>query len=547
MSRHQIDPSGSTGTETMLPRYSYPRSSLLELHTLPDEILSLIFSFALHLCDAQSEPLSTIYIPLDISHVCARWRRVALSCSSLWTRLVLYFPAIDKTQITRTLAWLTRSKQQPIEISLDFRCCEWWESDEADTEEEEEHPVTAEMMERVLDLLIPHIERWKTFEVLTDTWEPIHTFLRITRHFHENQNRTEEALAPQLQSLALSRCNAYLVEKGASFYPDHPSLKDPIPLFGGPKLREVSLTGVHVDWTRSGCLRNLHHLELKYHSADVMPSLEEFEGMLEACPELKRLTVLGWGPMFQSDDGTSKGSTSEERSQSKRVITLTSLKDLSYGFVDVDYAVEFLSLFSLPSLRKLELQDLTASLNFGVDGPLDSAPIIDRLILNQRLRVLLNQIECLKLEGLRASKQAFTRFLRAFTSLRKICLSDADPPLMSALHPGAGRKVLPAPIVVEGRERRRSYFASGTCPQLADMVCRRVDYKSLSEVVSARCQEGSGVKRLETLEIDSSGDECEEEGSGSSRTFTKEDHEVLVKTGVGLIVHGKDPDREARV
>ncbi|KAL0062367.1 hypothetical protein AAF712_010778 [Marasmius tenuissimus] len=515
---------------------------------LPDEILSMIFTAAFYLCD---DPLSAISIPLTLSHVCARWRKISISTSILWTRLVLFFPAVDSAQTERTTAWLARSKLQPLEILLDFRVSDWWEHDEP----EENHPFTVESLELVLKILLRHLSQWKTFEMLTDTWEPIHAFL-----CHINTNVGGVVKAPLLQSVALSRCNEYFVTKGASFQPD--DLKEPVALFGGDsaeldRLRDVSLTGVHVDWTRS-CLRNLHDLSLKFHSADVMPSLPEFESMLSACPKLEGLTVLGWGPVLQDDsDGTHKTKTGSGCPQeSKPVLHLPSLKSFSYGFVDSNYAIQFLGLLSMPSLHSFELQDLAASMSLSVHAPLDSTPLIEWLILSHQCHsspgpshhIPLGQIECLELEGLRSSKEMFARFLRAFASLKKICLSNADRNLMSALHPGERDRddLLPGAVVIEGRERRRSSFASTSltplCPQLADMVCRRVDYKSLSEIVSARCQEGSGVQPLQTLEIDSSGDEFEDEGS--SHTLTNEDHELLVKSGVDLVVHGRG---EARV
>ncbi|KAK1225813.1 hypothetical protein PQX77_011224 [Marasmius sp. AFHP31] len=504
----------------------------------------MIFTAALHLCD---DPLSAIYVPLALSHVCARWRKISISTSSLWNRLVLFYPAVDSAQIERTMTWLTRSKLQPLEILLDFRVPDWWEHDEL---EENDHPFTVEMLEIVLKILLRHVGQWKTFEMLTDTWEPMHAFL-----CHINTGNVGGAVkAPLLQSVALSRCNAYFVTKGASFQPA--DLKEPVVLFGGDsaeleRLRDVSLTGVHVDWTRS-CLRNLHDLSLRFHSADVMPSLPEFESMLSACPELEGLTILGWGPVLHDDsDGLHKAKTGSGPRESKPVLHLPSLKSLSYGFVDANYAIQFMGLLSMPSLHSLELQDLAASMSLNLDAPLDSTPLIEWLIVCHQCHSLsgpshhipLGQIERLELEGLRSSKETFTRFLRAFASLKKICLSNADKNLMSALHPGKRDRddLLPGPVVIEGRERRRSSFASTSltplCPQLADMVCRRVDYKSLSEIVSARCQEGSGVQPLQTLEIDSSGDEFEDEGS--SHTLTNEDHELLVQSGVDLVVHGR--------
>ena len=114
-------------------------------------------------------------------------------------------------------------------------------------------------MEAVIRLLLPHVTRWQRFELLTDTWAPIFTFLWYTR-------RVESA--PMLRSIALSRGNTYFAAEGQGFEPA--TLKQPVPLFGDialDNLREVSFAGVHVDWSKSA-LRNLVAFELKYHARD---------------------------------------------------------------------------------------------------------------------------------------------------------------------------------------------------------------------------------------------------------------------------------------
>ncbi|KAJ2913425.1 hypothetical protein MD484_g6989, partial [Candolleomyces efflorescens] len=58
----------------------------LGLGTLPSELLSEIF---LHCVDGGMAELNTIFIPLLLSHVCARWRKAALATPRLWSRLFL--------------------------------------------------------------------------------------------------------------------------------------------------------------------------------------------------------------------------------------------------------------------------------------------------------------------------------------------------------------------------------------------------------------------------------------------------------------------------
>ncbi|KAF9258760.1 hypothetical protein L218DRAFT_876384, partial [Marasmius fiardii PR-910] len=219
------------------------------IYKLPREVLSEIFSIATHQSD---DPVSAISVPLTISHVCSHWRKISLSTGRLWSRLVLFYPAVDCDQVARTISWLNRSKSYPLEILLDLRYPKWdWPASE------DRHPFTDEMLQTVLTILLLHIHRWKTFEMLTDTWRPIHGFLKRIRD-------APNLRAPMLQRLELSRCNAYFVRRGEAFQPCE--LKDPIPLFStgleAEGLRDVSLVGVHVDWTKSRCFRHLLDLTL---------------------------------------------------------------------------------------------------------------------------------------------------------------------------------------------------------------------------------------------------------------------------------------------
>src|SRR6202044_3395665 len=167
---------------------------------------------------------------------------------------------------------------------------------------------------------------------------------------------------PMLESLSLSRCNVYFAASGEIFRPA--ALKQPIPLFGGgeglKRLQKVVLAGVHVDWSNSGLL-DLVELELKYHAMDVMPSLSQFVTILTGCPDLERLVILGWGPRFET---VSKKVVVHKSSVGNlhRSIRLPRLKHFVLGFLDVEYAIELMSLFCLPELEILTLEDISATL-----------------------------------------------------------------------------------------------------------------------------------------------------------------------------------------
>ena len=452
-------------------------------HNLPSELLSYIFSIATDCCEERYEAILT---PITMSHVCSRWREVAISAGGLWTKFSLTFPTY-RGQLSRTMTWLSRSRTYPIDILLDFRDPLWdWD--------EHSHVFHWQDMESIVRLFLTHVKRWHHFELLTDTWAPIFTFLWYTRGVES---------APLLRSISLSRCNAYFASKGEIFQPVE--LKEPIPLFGGltlNKLRDVSLSGVHVDWARSS-LRDLTKLELRYLASDVIPSKDEFIDILAGCSDLRHLSITGWGPRF--DKVPIPGSTSgnedvpKESRRTIQPIQLRHLLSFSLGFVDVNYALKLLSLFSFPSIETLALEDVSFSLN-----PFerqDATPILDWLApihessdsskrLSHTRHGFLGSIISLQLHGIHSNESAFSNFFLALPSLQHLGVTGIPDNALHALAPH------PSSETTSHRY---------PCPALRKLDCRNVDCTILVDVVRSRGQ-AIGVSPLDAVSFDSSSD-----------------------------------------
>jgi hypothetical protein len=331
--------------------------------------------------------------------------------------------------------------------------------------------------------LLAHVKRWRQFELLADTWEPIFFFLQNTRHVEA---------APFLRSLSLSRCNAYFASKKAIFQPVQ--LQDPIPLFGGlalESLRDVSLVGVHVDWTRSS-LRNLTSLEFKYHASGVMPSLDQFLDILSRSLELHRLSIIGWGPQFEKL--ANEGNTPDIRdvaTDARRIIQLPYLVQFSFGFVDVNYAVKVLSLFEFPSIQDLTLEDVSFTLN-----PMeyqDATPVLDWLTPSADAStamprtvcgIPLNGILSVQLYSIHASNAAFSRLFSALPNIQILGLFNVDDFTLRVLHPSSD-PCIPPP-----------------CPNLRELECVNVDPTTLVDVVRSRAMIDS-ILPLKSIFFDS--------------------------------------------
>ncbi|KAF8959876.1 hypothetical protein BDZ97DRAFT_1922664 [Flammula alnicola] len=290
----------------MFRRRSSTTRTAATVHTLPDELLLHIFSTIAN--DPTTNPV-TISI---ITHVCTHWRQIAIADGSLWTRIILTFPIYPR-HISFVVACLARSANYPLNILLDFR-----------------HGA--------------NITSFTGPRSALATIRPPDGHL--VAHFYVSVVHAARRISADVGNALPFTLQFILAARGQIFQPV--SLRQPIQLFGGialQRLRSVSLIGVHIDWKQPS-LRNLTHLELKYQASDVMPTLEQFESIFNACP-LLRLAIYGWGPIFPS--------TPLQRAR----LCLPNLATFSFGFLDVPYSLRLLSLLSFPSLKELVLEDVS--------------------------------------------------------------------------------------------------------------------------------------------------------------------------------------------
>lgn len=224
-------------------------------------------------------------------------------------------------------------------------------------------PFTTEHVQTVCSLLLPHLSRWRSLNILTDTWKPMQTAL---------QSINPSILrfgAPQLESLTLMRCNDFV-----SFFPEFEpkSLKDPSFLSNTsgsssphspnilPRLRYLSLRGVHVDWSSLGSALSssktgLYSLELCSHCADVRPSLSELHHILSCNPRLRNLVISGSGPSFPTDIDEVVDIIHHEFDG----VLLPNLSTFTLGYRSGLEGQTVLQLVKAPTLKTLVLEEAT--------------------------------------------------------------------------------------------------------------------------------------------------------------------------------------------
>ncbi|KAK0474620.1 hypothetical protein IW261DRAFT_547801 [Armillaria novae-zelandiae] len=263
-------------------------------------------------------------------------------------------------------------------------------------------------------------------------------------------------------------------------------------------LKEVALVGVHVDWVGSSGLRILLDLELKYHASDIMPTFQEFRTILEGCPDLKHLSIMGWGPRFD-DSAVSNSSVT-------LVIRLPNLIRFSLGFVDTEYAIQLLEHMALPVLTELALEDVSRSLSLCDAKNLPDAKILLDWSTGDHNATPCSKLLTLELHGIRCyDRDALRRFLCVFPAAGKMYLSVADVVLLEALKPDALRP----------------------CPALEELHCRGVDFPKLSELVGIRAS-SLNVSSLRKVRVDLFGDEVD--GEQESLTIKRANVELSLDT-----------------
>ncbi|KAF5370927.1 hypothetical protein D9615_009817 [Tricholomella constricta] len=356
---------------------------LSPIQRLPVELLSYIFALGTHNVvnddDASCPPFNaeTIKTPLILSRVNHHWRNVARNTPSLWTSICVTAELVDdgdgldppknrpQLNANHLTTYLSLSRNYPLDILVDARDQDWDFSEpeipsdyECDTYTP---PFSSSHMKTAISHLLPHLSRWRCVSILTDSWAPMYVALQQIQPYITTLG------APRLESLTLMRCNDF-VSYSNTFQPQN--MKDPAFLYLSegstrpqnilPRLRHLTLRGVHVDWASLSTIlshsqRTLDTLELSSHSLDVRPTLPEFRQLLSTCPRLTKLVVSGSGPGVSEDVDEGNSIVNE----SLHPVPLPCLREISLGYRSIIDGLTVLELLDAPNAKVLTLEDAT--------------------------------------------------------------------------------------------------------------------------------------------------------------------------------------------
>ncbi|OAX38608.1 hypothetical protein K503DRAFT_866034 [Rhizopogon vinicolor AM-OR11-026] len=459
------------------------------INVLPVEILSYIFTLATHSTLSSTSDFKQRYqvpfspdsvtMPTVLASVHRHWRHIALSTSTLWSSLVMSLEQVVHVKVgsdvgdeytprhttfldvQRLAAHIARSQNSPVDILIDTRDPDW--DFEDDGEECPNHGAPpspfAAFIPQILDLLFPQMYRWRSLTILSDTWAP----LRVALECLSVPTVTKGSGAPHLETLMLMRCNEFLGHSDI-FTPSSQSIIGGIPfaaLMGDPnrdvpaqykplpKLRNITLVGVHLNWTDfcqytlgaaldqplsrvSGCIQSL---ELSQHCREVRATCDEFSRILKACPLLRRLVIRVSGPRF--DKGI--------RQNDRLPVSLPMLEEIHVGYTHVEDAAMMLSQINAPNLVTLSIEDANPMaspddedagplVTYCATGLLDLCDVLPEVPSNLVIKPPFPQLERLSLNGVNACIYPFSLLMATLPKLRHLSLR-RSPNALEALLP----------------------------------------------------------------------------------------------------------------
>lgn len=267
-----------------------------------------------------------------VSHVCSRWRNLVLDTPSFWSKLnFAEGPPYERSRI-----WIERAKDIPLDLKIDCRVDDFdpvVSEEEIDGEPILVPEIDKEQLKTILDLIMPHVARWRSLVVLVTYYEYMH--IALSRF-------AECDAAPEMETLELGHYEDR--DEYEQFVPVE--YIEPFRVFGSnmPKLKDLTLWGIHLDWEGSlpifGCLTSL---ELAFHAKDVRPTYDTFSQMLKASSRLSTLSLALSGP---ADPITDWG---------HEIIELPSVDDLQLYYHDCQYIQQLMLHLITPNITSLIL------------------------------------------------------------------------------------------------------------------------------------------------------------------------------------------------
>lgn len=232
------------------------RSSVFNLYReLPYDVFYLIVMHGL------ASGTADCFFVVKISHVCRRWRSLALETPTFWSRIP--FQKRGNGRFEKQLAWLKRTGNALLDITLIGQAFANRKS----------RPKTTT---RILSILRPHLPRWRSFRMLGMPVDAVQAFC----------DNLLNASAPNLQMLVVS-----VVREGGSR--SNATWRFRTFQGGTPDLKTLALIGVRVDlsWVSQGNKIRRFMIQRDTFDVDAVVAASQLHRLIARSPNVENLAV----------------------------------------------------------------------------------------------------------------------------------------------------------------------------------------------------------------------------------------------------------------
>ena len=455
-------------------------------------------SSARHARDNEEDKERKLPFNVLVSHVCSRWRAVALENSLLWTHIRFEGPPPWE----RALIYLNRASTAPLSIIIDRTVDDEmdahsdvdYDSDDEGRPRPKDNDPDLSIITEIMDIVAAHIDHIQALQIMVSFYPQMHRalvklgatpgapMLEVLQLYHYED--TDEHETFRLQELR----------------------HQPFVLFSGnaPRLTHVALWGVHLNWSKEGApfLTGLTDLEYAYHARDVRPSFTDFARILRSSPDLRTLTLCLSCPAGVPSEWREEREDEEAMDvDTSAPIVLPKLEDLVLAYLEPPYLLSLLPRLSLPALTSLALDleddDYSDFLSYLASPRSLPQPPPPPLSLrgpgvagsaHPRARSLLSNLTSLKVASLACPHPAIV--LDAYKQLDKVASLNINmlylpPPWLDYLFPS------PSPSTSANTNQNELYL-----PRLEALTITGVDGARVRELVALRAQRGAPIRTV---------------------------------------------------
>lgn len=223
---------------------------------LPFELISKIFTTA---TASTSHDTSGRYVKQSLSHVCSRWRQIALDVCPVWDVLSLTFEIDDTTEPKLAVASIELHSgyygyiEEPVHRPLGFDDTQYAQT--------------------ILDIISPYMKQLDRIGIAVDNVEQIRPFLELLLEKGVPRSVLHFDLSVNQAALVFPQTQSHWNNRMSQFF---------------RRIKVIALSSVGLDWS-STAFDRLVTMSLLDLPVFCCPTLEQFARMLSTCPGLQTL------------------------------------------------------------------------------------------------------------------------------------------------------------------------------------------------------------------------------------------------------------------